>query len=210
MRHAENIAAVATLDIDLMGFIFFAKSPRYVSNIIPTTPDNIGRVGVFVDESLDTIVQIAQRHSLTHLQLHGTESPELCLELKTKDYTIIKAFQIANADSFVKCIDYEDVTDMLLFDTACTSHGGSGKKFDWSLLDSYTGKLPYILSGGISLETAGDITQIKDPRLWGVDLNSCFEQAPALKDTEKLNQFINQLKHQYNESYKSTFFREEK
>lgn len=196
MRQAENIAAVATMDIDLMGFIFFAKSARYVDGDLPSTPNHIGRVGVFVDEPIEAIISLAQRNLLTHLQLHGKESPEMCAELKNRGYTIIKAFQISSKESFAQCLDYETAADILLFDTASKGYGGSGKKFDWSLLNAYTGELPYILSGGICADDIEDIAQIKDPRLWGVDLNSRFESAPALKDVEQLNKFINQLKQQ--------------
>lgn len=194
MRQAENIAAVASMDIDLMGFIFFSKSPRYVSSVLVPTPGHIGRVGVFVDESIERIIYIAEQNNLCCLQLHGKESSEMCAQLKKRGYTIIKTFQISSCESFVQCRDYENTADMLLFDTASTGYGGSGKKFDWSLLNSYTGKLSYILSGGICAEDIDDIVQIKDPRLWGVDLNSRFESAPALKDIEQLNKFINQLK----------------
>lgn len=196
MRLADNIAAVASMDIDLMGFIFYPPSTRYVTGMVASTPKNIGRVGVFVNESSEKILEIAQLNHLTHLQLHGAESPELCMELKTKGYSIIKAFQIAGRDSFAQSKDYEQVADILLFDTASASHGGSGKSFDWSWLNDYTAELPYILSGGISPDMATDIAQIKDPRLWGVDLNSQFEIAPALKDITMLNQFISQLKQQ--------------
>lgn len=196
MRQRENIAAVASLDIDLLGFIFFAKSPRYVGEILAPTPSHIGRVGVFVDEQIGTIVNVAKLNNLTHLQLHGKESPKMCLELKNRGYRIIKAFQISGRESFAECSEYEDAADMLLFDTASTGYGGSGKKFDWSLLEAYAGKLPYLLSGGISASDIDDIVQIKDPRLWGVDLNSRFESSPAVKDVEQLNKFINQLKQQ--------------
>lgn len=195
MRQPENIAAVASLNIDLMGFIFFAKSPRYVADTLAPTPDHIGRVGVFVDECFETIIRIARLHNLTHVQLHGNESPERCVELKKRGYTIIKAFQISNYESFAQCHDYEQAADMLLFDTASQGYGGSGRKFDWSCLAAYTGKLPYILSGGVSADDMENIMQITDPRLWGVDLNSRFEQAPALKNIDQLNQFIAQLRN---------------
>lgn len=194
MRHADNISAVASMDIDLMGFIFFAKSPRYVSSALPSTPSHIGRVGVFVDAPMERIINIADLNSLTHIQLHGTESPEVCAALKDRGYTVIKAFQIENPDSFARCSEYNNWADMLLFDTASAGFGGSGKSFDWSWLSAYEGELPYILSGGISLDTADDISHIRDSRLWGVDLNSRFEQAPALKDTDLLNEFITKLK----------------
>lgn len=110
-------------------------------------------------------------------------------------YTIIKAFQIRCRESFVGCRDYENAVDLLLFDTASAGYGGSGSSFDWLWLRSYTGALPYILSGGISIENIDDVLKIEDPRLWGVDLNSRFERAPAIKDIELLDRFINQLKH---------------
>lgn len=196
MRQTENISAVAALEISLLGFIFHPCSPRYVSGTLPPTPDRIGRVGVFVNASFDTIVHLAQRHELNHLQLHGEESPELCLKLKEAGYIVIKAFQIEDFESFMRCREYEQAVDMLLFDTASGSYGGSGRRFDWSLLNTYTGKRPYILSGGISVSDTSDILQITDSRFWGIDLNSRFEHAPAIKDIKLLEQFINQLKQQ--------------
>lgn len=194
MRQAENICAVASLGIDLIGFIFYPPSPRYVSDVPVMTPESIGRVGVFVDAPFDTMMQTAHRHLLTHIQLHGDESPELCRRLKNEGYTVMKAIRVASADSFNKCTEYEYVVDMFLFDTASAAYGGSGSKFDWSLISTYyTCELPYLLSGGINMYDIESILKIEDSRLLGVDLNSCFESAPALKDVKLLNQFIKQL-----------------
>lgn len=193
MRQPENISAIASLDVDLIGFIFYPRSPRYVNTLLPSTPKHIGRVGVFVDAQEEEIIKTAESNNLTHLQFHGSEQPKLCSELKKRGYKIIKAFQIENIDSFVKCQNYEGAVDLFLFDTASPSFGGSGQSFNWSLLENYPGNLPYILSGGISLYDIENIIQIKDTRLWGVDLNSRFEQSPALKDAILLNLFINKL-----------------
>lgn len=194
MRQAENIGEVASLGIDLIGFIFYPPSPRYVSDALAMTPKGIGRVGVFVDATFDTIIEMAHHHLLTHIQLHGDEPPELCRRVKNEGYTVTKAIRVASAESFDKCTEYECVVDMFLFDTASAAYGGSGSKFDWSLISTYyTGELPYLLSGGINMYDIESIMKIEDGRLLGVDLNSCFEYAPALKDAKLLKQFIKQL-----------------
>jgi len=89
---------------------------------------------------------------------------------------------------------YEGTVDYFLFDTKTKQHGGSGKKFDWEILEKYNGETPFFLSGGIGPDDAENIKQISHPKLAGVDLNSGFEDEPGLKNIEKLKQFIIELK----------------
>ncbi len=217
LREPENISAVSSLDIDLMGFIFWEGSARYVksipvhSGILPDKADSgikeslenrrIGRVGVFVDEMPQVVVTDVYNYSLGYIQLHGDESAVYMENLKrtfvpdiVPDVKMIKALSIREADDVKRWHDYEGVADMLLFDNKCTARGGSGEKFDWSVLDSYDGNIPFLLSGGIDLDDVDDILDIRHPQFAGVDLNSRFETKPAVKDTEKLKCFIKKIR----------------
>ena len=188
MREAENIREVEALGIDLMGFIFWPKSSRYVSERPAYLPEKAKRVGVFVDETIEKVKDIAKTYQLDLIQLHGKESPNYAEKLS--DYRLIKAFNIASADDFAACAAYEGKVDFFLFDTKGKSVGGNGEKFDWRVLKAYQGKTPFLLSGGIAPDDAARIKAIRHPQYAGIDLNSRFEREPALKDINKLKTFL--------------------
>ena len=191
MRDAENIHEVEALGIDLIGFIFWPKSSRYVSERPAYLPTNCKRVGVFVDENIEVVKKIAQDYALDYIQLHGNETPDYCALLK--GHKLIKAFNIATAEDFEQTKPYEGLVNYFLFDTKGKSVGGNGTKFDWSVLDDYHGTTPFILSGGIGPDDAARIRSFHHPQLAGIDLNSKFEDAPALKTIQKLKTFLEQL-----------------
>lgn len=197
MRDSQNIQDVTVLNPDFLGFIFYAKSSRYAATVNKTVlaalPLNIKKVGVFVDDSVEQMRQTAQEFGLDALQLHGGETPLQCLQLREEGYTILKAFSIAEEADFEILEDYGDCCDYFLFDTKTPQHGGSGQKFDWNLLNNYRGVTPFFLSGGIDLDDVEVIKVIKHPQLVAVDINSCFEIKPALKDVGKLKEFISKL-----------------
>lgn len=226
MRDTDNIRAVADLDIDMMGFVFYQKSPRYVqmissmAGIIPdyseerlakgmnnpteSNVERIKRVGVFVDDMPQTIVTRVYNYNLDYVQLHGCESrimienllrtlhPDIQANIK-----VIKALKIADKKDVEQYKEYEGVADMLLFDTACEEEGGSGRQFDWSLLETYDGQTPFLLGGGIGPDDVQRIRQIHHPMFAGIDLNSCFEIEPGIKDIEKLATFISEIRTAY-------------
>ena len=192
MRDAENIRAVEALGIDMMGFIFWPKSSRYVSERPAYLPTSCQRVGVFVDESIDKVMQYAAAFQLDVIQLHGGESPEYVSRLK--GLKVIKAFNIATADDLKQVKLYEGLADCFLFDAKGRSVGGNGTQFDWDVLQGYTGKTPFLLSGGIGPDDAGRVTDFEHPRCIGIDLNSRFETAPGLKDVDKLKAFLEKVK----------------
>lgn len=192
MRDPDNIDQVVALGVDMLGFIFYDRSPRFVDT--PPYPTATSRVGVFVNESLERILEIAANYNLTHIQLHGSEGVELCDAIRNKDLKVIKAFSVAQSDDFTKATPYDGHVDMLLFDTKCSGYGGSGEQFDWTLLDCYNGETPFMLSGGIDENSAEQIVAINHPQLAGVDLNSRFENSPALKNIEKLKTFIDKIR----------------
>lgn len=197
MKEAENIRQVGNLDIDFIGFIFYPKSPRYISDNKETIETihflNLKKVGVFVNETAEKMLENTQKFRLDFLQLHGSESPEICRFLRAEGYGVIKSFLIGSADDFDGTGAYRDSVDYLLFDTKSDIYGGSGRRFDWSMLDRYKGETPFLLSGGLSPDYRQDISGIKHPRFAGIDLNSGFEIAPGLKDVEKLQQFIQKI-----------------
>lgn len=211
LRDGENIRQVAELGVDWIGMIFWPKSPRNVTmipthaGIIPDRGTDIGqfqakRVGVFVDEMAQNIVTRVVNFKLDMVQLHGHESPTLIRNLRrTLDPDIrpgikfIKTISIGSRNDLAAYKDYEDCADYFLFDTKCAEVGGSGQQFDWSVLDAYDGPKPFLLSGGIGPDDAGRVRAFSHPRCVGIDLNSRFETAPAVKDIQKLKAFLDQL-----------------
>lgn len=194
MRSPENLRRISALDIDYVGFIFYQGSSRCVLeneesvNVIRRCEKH--KVGVFVNETLENMLGRAELYRLDGLQLHGEESPETCIAIRKAGYCVIKVFPVASADDFVRTEDYSDCTDFFLFDTKCAGYGGSGIRFDWSLLDGYKGETPFLLSGGLTPDNVHDILLLKHSQFAGVDLNSGFEISPAVKDVGKLKEFI--------------------
>lgn len=199
MREPENIRAIEQAGADWMGFIFFPQSARYVSHRPEYLPEQCHRIGVFVNESSENILLKAQEFGLHHIQLHGRETPEQCRKLKATGLGVIKVFSIAQESDLQSAGCYEGVCDYFLFDTACSGYGGSGKPFNWNILQAYRGKTPFLLSGGLRPGSLSLLLQFKHEQWAGIDLNSGFETAPALKDAAAVHTFINQLKQKYNE-----------
>lgn len=193
MRDSENIRAIEQTKADLMGFIFHPKSPRFVASLPEYMPKKQKRVGVFVNASLEQILAKAQKFSLEYIQLHGDEPPAFCSELKNRGLKVIRALRIANADDIIRAESY-NMADLMIFDTKTQLYGGSGKKFNWQLLENYKGCVPFLLSGGIRSDTFEEIKAFFHPQFAGIDLNSGFEISPALKDVGKLNNFIEKIK----------------
>ncbi len=197
MREPDNIRAVEQrVRPSMMGFICYDRSPRYVGPVLPAymPAPPVKRVGVFVNPTADYVVHQVQMLGLHAVQLHGHESPAFCSRLRQMlraDTMLIKAFGIASASDFDATNDYE--ADMLVFDTRCSEHGGSGRQFDWQVLDAYTGSTPFLLSGGIGPADAKTICHLHHPQLAGVDLNSRFELTPGMKDIDLLSDFASKL-----------------
>lgn len=204
MCQVENVQAVAETGIQWTGFIFYTPSPRCllrdpaeaerVRQLITADAFRPKRVGVFVNASQEEIMEVAQQYRLDYLQLHGHESPDFCYALQKRGYALIKAFSIATAEDLAHTADYAGRVDYFLFDTKCAGYGGSGQRFDWSLLQDYQGETPFLLSGGIRPEMAADLQRFHHPRWAGIDLNSGFESAPGVKQAETLRSFQNNFK----------------
>ena len=200
MRDPDNIRAIDALEgINWMGFIFWPNSKRYVSEFPEDMPIYKKRVGVFVDEDIEQVKRIADDYALDIIQLHGHESPDYVRQLR--EWEVMKAFNIATPSDLEGTKPYEGIADYFLFDTKGKSVGGNGEKFDWSVLNSYEGKTPFLLSGGIGPDDAERINSFHHPQFMGIDLNSGFETAPAMKDPALLQSFLSQLTHNSHNSH---------
>lgn len=200
MKYPENIQEIATLQPDYLGFIFYEKSPRSFENMIPKLDKSVQKVGVFVNATLEEIMEKVNTHGLNLVQLHGDESPEFCGSLQQNKLKVIKSFNLDNLFNFNILNKYFNSCDYFLFDTKDTNYGGNGTSFDWHLLEKYNLDKPYFLSGGIGPESIPDLKDFfrKDysKNCFAIDLNSCFEIEPGFKNSETLKTFIQNLKQQ--------------
>lgn len=198
MRNPENIFALAELKPDYLGLIFYPLSKRFVGDldksVLGVLPISIKLTGVFVDESLENVLEKVQEYNLNAIQLHGSESVEYCRELKREltrtspfiEIEIWKAFGISSSFDFETLNSFQNNVDSFLFDTKTVEHGGSGISFDWRVLSEYKLDKPFFLSGGISPENIQEVFNLNHKQLLGVDLNSKFEIEPGLKDIDSL------------------------
>lgn len=199
MTNVDNLKAIAAAMPDYFGFIFYEKSPRAIK--IKTLPKfkNIHKIGVFVNATHDYILKNQQQYKLNGVQLHGEEDISYVKALKEKlpdDVKIFKAISVENASDFKAISSYENYVDMIVLDTKTKLKGGSGKQFDWNLLNYYDAEIPFLLSGGISKNDANKVLELQKthPKMIGVDINSKFEIKPGLKDVSKVNTFIKNIK----------------
>ncbi len=203
LNSVNQMMQLDEMGVDFAGFIFYPKSPRYVLNTISKTElkkakgENINKVGVFVNENPDQLLSLVDECGLYLAQLHGDETPRYCE--KIADYiSVIKAFRLRDDDDVLwKIKDYQDIVDMFLFDTAGVEYGGTGKRFNWEILQTLNINKPFFLSGGIGpsdieeLKTFSIMPVAKD--LFAVDVNSRFEITPGIKDMTIVKPFIQEL-----------------
>lgn len=199
LKYAENVAGILECKPNLIGFIFYKKSLRFVESELVTRitnsiPTEVSTVGVFVNETVEQVIKIHHDYGLSYVQLHGDESVEDCILLKKENVRVIKAFQIDDDFDFDSINPFMPYVDLFLFDTKGNQRGGTGKKFNWSLLSMYTGTVPFILSGGITSEDVNAIINLDHRQLYGVDINSRFEIGPGMKDVKLVSEFIKNLR----------------
>jgi phosphoribosylanthranilate isomerase len=202
MKYPENIMEVAALQPDYLGFIFWEKSSRYFDGQIPELPKSIKKTGVFVDESIAIIIEKIIKNNLQAVQLHGKESADFCLNLRSEfdrlnlnKIEIIKVFSVADDFDFERLKPFESLCDYFLFDTKGKLPGGNGTTFDWNVLKNYPSSKPFFLSGGIGLEESENVEEIISTNLpvYAIDVNSKFEIEPGLKNTKLLREFQHNL-----------------
>ncbi|MBX3257203.1 MAG: phosphoribosylanthranilate isomerase [Chitinophagaceae bacterium] len=203
MTRVEQVHALEEAGIEFAGFIFYHQSPRYVVGKIK--PEDlaksklkISKVGVFVNAGYDEVMRYVDEYGLYMVQLHGDESPRLCERL-SEQVPVIKVVRIKEGDNIDwKVREYGNVSDLYLFDTDWANFGGSGKKFDWNILEQANINKPFLLSGGIGLEDVEPIKRFAAGKhtanFFAVDVNSRFETIPGVKDMEKVKSFAEALK----------------
>lgn len=204
MTNAEQVMQLDTMGVEFAGFIFYPKSPRYVFRHMPRPEikkikgQYINKVGVFVNAPMEELLQTVDDCGLHLVQLHGDETPKYCE--KVADYVgVIKAFRLREDDHVLwKIKDYQEIADMFLFDTDGMGYGGTGKKFNWSMLKGININKPFFLSGGIGPDDVNELAAfIKDPvakDLFSIDVNSKFETIPGLKDMQAVEKFVKAIK----------------
>ncbi|UQB69618.1 phosphoribosylanthranilate isomerase [Epilithonimonas zeae] len=195
----DQIQELINLNVDFLGFIFYEKSPRYVLNHLSLEQiseiNHPGKVGVFVNEDLEKIIKFSEQTNLNFIQLHGHETEDFISELKLKlnpKIGIIKVIRIGNqtSEELQKTIKQQPTTiNYLLFDTDSQAFGGTGKSFDWNILNDIEIPIPYFLSGGISLENFNQLKTINHQPI-ALDINSKFEIEAGNKNLEKVKEFL--------------------
>ena len=221
-RHATSLSTktrhATSLSTKTRHATFLSSKTRHATSL----PEGTKKIGVFVNEPIEKIIETAQNHNLDGIQLHGKESPEDCKQIREKGFLTIKAFNVENEQDFEQTKAYEGVVDFFLFDTKTSPtspptpqrgdclpvaglppfggagggcYGGTGMKFDWHILKQYNGNTPFFLSGGICEDDAEEIKNLHLPKLYAVDINSRFEIEPGLKDIEKIKRFIKHLRN---------------
>jgi phosphoribosylanthranilate isomerase len=193
LNHAKNCLAIDKLKPDLVGMIFYKKSPRYIGeSILPKTKTK--KVGVFVNDTLGEILTAVEKHQLNYVQLHGNEPIVLAKALQENGIKIIKYFGIDNIIDNKKMAEWGPYSTYFVFDTKSKQFGGIGAKFNWDLLNDYILDTPFLLAGGITLEDVSIIKKINNPAFVGVDINSKFELEPGFKNIEQVKLFIDAIK----------------
>ena len=199
-KHINNLMQLATLHVDYVGYIFYDQSPRRVeNNLLFSIFPNANKVGVFVNDSLSNMVEKVQQYRLDVVQLHGDEPLELIAQLRKAlpNTEIWRAISVGDVTDFEDLEKYQPLIDAFLFDTKTKLYGGSGKQFDWQLLQNYTLDTPFFLSGGLHPTDTQKLLEIQHPQLLGFDINSGFETAIGVKDIDAIATFqqkINQPK----------------
>jgi phosphoribosylanthranilate isomerase len=197
----EQFKALNQLGVDYVGFIFYPQSKRYMGDSrfneaeLLRMQTQAKAVGVFVNPTMQDIkAACTQMPNITTIQLHGKEDILLCKTLQKK-YTVIKAISVNTVDDINQATQYYKMgCDYFLLDTATPLHGGSGVKFDWTMLKNTIIPKPFFLSGGIGIEDVKVIKKFKHPAFYGIDLNSKLETSAGIKDMHKVEDFIQQLK----------------
>lgn len=201
MKFSENIKDISCFCPDFMGFIFYENSKRLVTDSfqelnLQSIPPAVKKVGVFVNQSFNEIMQKAIDYKLDYVQLHGQETIDLLESLKQKNIKIIKAFGISNSFDFETLKKSENICDYFLFDTLTSSYGGSGKIFNWKILENYHLKTPFFLSGGLGMENLESLIHFKHEKLIGFDFNSKLEIASGFKDLKQTKMIIENIRNE--------------
>lgn len=194
----EQMQELASMKVDFVGMIFYPGSKRFAGEVLKSFQDDIKeldikKIGVFVNSTQSEVLDAVRKYGLYAVQLHGDEDAAYCKQLMGET-VVIKAFRIdkdSNIDTMAA--SYTDACHFYLFDTATVGYGGSGKHFDWIILNEAKIDKPFFLSGGISLADADAIKKIRHTFLYSIDINSRFETSPGIKDLTLVQTFLEEL-----------------
>lgn len=201
MTKMGQLKELEELNVDFAGFIFYKPSPRYVMNngltpqVLKTEKIKINRVGVFVNETAENVLQCVKEWKLDMVQLHGDESPKYCEHI-SNHITTIKAFRIGtDNNTLYRLFPYTEYADLFLFDTLGKKFGGTGEQFDWNQLARLNSEKPYFLSGGIGPDDIEKIKQFcsSEKNVFALDVNSKFEFSPGIKDMKLVKEFVDEI-----------------
>lgn len=194
----KNIQEVSELNPDYIGHIFWEKSVRYVKDSTPRLKKGIKKTGVFFNSSIEYVYNKIEDHELKCIQLHGKESPEFCKEIRDNGIEVIKSFRVDDYFDFNILKKYKDHSDLFLFDSKSKLPGGSGKSFNWENLKKYNLEKEFFISGGIGLHSVESLSKLfdMDLPLYGIDVNSKFENENHLKKIQELKTFIEIIKNE--------------
>ena len=194
-----TIEAALLNKVDFVGFVFHKSSPRNISFSLAKTiskkiPKTVSKVAVCCNSSNYKINKIIESIAPDFLQLHGNETKSRVLEIKNQfNIKIIKSISIANHSSIAEAKEYENTVDYLLFDTANTNvFGGSGKTFDWKILQNLKIKCDWFLSGGLNYQNIEQA--IQDTKAKFIDVSSGIESAKGIKSEILIKKFLQKIK----------------
>jgi phosphoribosylanthranilate isomerase len=194
----QQLEALDNLGADFAGFIFYKASKRFVGEKLADDKAGIKKlriqkVGVFVNEEIETIEEAVSEYGLQYVQLHGDESPLFCKEVEAF-VPVIKAIRVGPGRNPADESDaFKDACSYFLFDTDSKGYGGTGVQFNWSELNPIRIRQPFFLSGGIGPDEVSALKSFNHPQLFAVDVNSRFETGPGVKDLDKVNEFIKEM-----------------
>jgi phosphoribosylanthranilate isomerase len=202
LKQPAQALAIAALGVDALGFICVPQTPRYIApgqigqiaDQLSTAGHTVHCIGVFADATLAEIVETVNQGKLTGVQLHGSESPEFCLQVRKAlpEVELIKAFRVRSAETLEQIAAYTGSVDTVLLD-AYSTHGlgGTGKTWDWTLLKEFPLTMPWFLSGGLTPDNAAGAIQVLTPP--SIDLSSGVERAPGDKDLSRVQQLMESI-----------------
>jgi len=196
----EGANAIVNVGANYIGFIFYPSSKRYaltslsLEDIAAFKPVNAKKVGVFVNETTEKVIDIATKAGLDMIQLHGDEDAAYCATIQAA-FPVIKVFRVSK--TIPDFALFENVAAYYLFDTDSALYGGTGQHFNWELIKKTHFNKPFFLSGGIGVNDVQGIQVLKAANagkdLMAVDLNSKFEISPGNKNIELIKTFINEF-----------------
>jgi phosphoribosylanthranilate isomerase len=191
LTQKSNLESVVASGVDFAGLIFYQKSPRYMADKLLSADldayrEHVSFVGVFVNETLEVLIELSRQFQLNIIQLHGIESPEYCQNVQEQGFQVMKVFGVGESFDFSSLKPYLPVVDYFLFDTKSPQYGGTGVSFQWSVLKDYPYDKPFWVGGGVSVENLPSLLSLHLPHLYAVDMNSALEISPGLKDISKV------------------------